>query len=1070
MPASRFVAKAGTQLDLFNRHLQRQPSTAVHPSDPDVDDLRSDLPRAATASANVQANKLGTLEGVFVPVFLSIWGVIVFLRFPWIVGQAGLIGTLVLFSLSYLLTTSTTLSLSAISTNGQVRGGGAYYLISRCLGPEFGGSIGTVFFLGTVLTGAMNLLGFVEPLLASFGEKNGAMLQVLPEGRWWQLLYASVASVICLGLCLIGSSVVARASVFLAVILLVSTISVMGSLGLQRPFDIIGVGVSFPGWNLDTLTSNLAPSFTVELGVKQSFYSVFSIVFPACTGILAGASMSGDLRAPSRSIPRGTIGALSFTYVSYICLAILVAGSVDRQTLHSDLSILQDVAVVPSLVAVGVAATSFFSALGSMIGAAKILQAIGTDDLLPLVSVFERGTQHTNEPVRGILFTFGLMQTVLLFVTDINEIAPFVTMFSLLTFGVLNLACFLLRAAGSPNFRPTFYYFNWRTALFGFVGCIGVMFVVDDINAMYSCVLGSILFGIIHYYAPPKSWGDVTQSLIYHQCRKYLLRLDLRKEHVKFWRPQVMVLVQDPRQDLRLIKFLNDLKKGGLFVLGHVLKGDFNSRLAEYKRQLPAWLRYADIAEVKAFVQLTIAPSERIGAQNLMLSSGLGGMKPNIVVLPFLDSARRSPDFLNSSDDELDPVGGAATVWTRPNDKPIVTDDVKALEQDPLIADLPTSVDLEEGISPTDFVGIIEDALGVNKAVAVARGFADLEEDLAISHPGGHGNNRSKRQRLTTYAAEEYRRLSMFFSSRFRPTEFDSLEESAGLLSEHTPSASATDTSSSSDSTDTSEIKYIDLWPIQMAQTGLAKSAYTFDSYTLVLQLGTILHMVPHWKEKYKLRAVVFVENEDEADEERRRVSVLLAGLRIQAELKMVWLRPRYGRSDSEEYERVCRRLHLHMHTTSPATPKKAATDEAGCSETAKDSENVVKRRSTLIATRLSREYVSGFDFDAEQESVAQAMEESALDMADSPTRTVRSVFDTLPTHTQHVVLNQLLHAHSGSDTTAVILMTLPAPEPGAGRKRDASLRYLDELDTLTKGLPPTFMVHGKGLTVTMSL
>lgn len=119
------------------------------------------------------------------------------------------------------------------------------------------------------------------------------------------------------------------------------------------------------------------------------------------------------------------------------------------------------------------------------------------------------------------------------------------------------------------------------------ISCFILMFYVDQLSAAISCLIMFTIFVFIHYSCGPKPWGDVMQSLIYHQVRKYLLRLDSRKDHVKFWRPQICMLIDSPQNNVILIKFMNDMKKGGLFVLGHILKGEFSQCLDDYKRQVP---------------------------------------------------------------------------------------------------------------------------------------------------------------------------------------------------------------------------------------------------------------------------------------------------------------------------------------------------------------------------------------------------------------------------------------------------------------------------------------------------
>src|SRR6266480_2891587 len=244
-----------------------------------------------------------------------------------------------------------------------------------------------------------------------------------------------------------------------------------------------------------------------------------------------------------------------------------------------------------ALILAGEFATTFFSALMGVIGSAKLLQALARDNLLPGFYVFGQGTKKGDEPINAILFTFVIAQFTLL--ANINQIASFVTMTYLMTFLVTNLACFLLKISSAPNFRPSFHYFNRGTAFAGTVVSGATMFFVDGLSASGCVGILIFLFLLIHYTTPPKSWGDVSQSLIYHQVRKYLLRL--KQEHVKFWRPQILLFVNDPRHQYKLIQFCNSLKKGALYILGHVIVAqDFGEALPEARRQQTAWSKYID--------------------------------------------------------------------------------------------------------------------------------------------------------------------------------------------------------------------------------------------------------------------------------------------------------------------------------------------------------------------------------------------------------------------------------------------------------------------------------------------
>lgn len=342
-------------------------------------------------------------------------------------------------------------------------------------------------------------------------------------------------------------------------------------------------------------------------------------------------------------------------------------------------------------------------------GSAKLLQAISRDSLIPGLGIFSKGTKANDEPVNAIIITFIVAQVTMLF--DINRIAAFITMTYLMTFLVTNLACFLLKIGSAPNFRPSFHLFNWQTAAAGTILSGASMFFVDNVSASGCVGILILLFLLIHYTSPPKSWGDVSQSLIYHQVRKYLLRL--KQEHVKFWRPQILLFVKDLETENKLVSFCNSLKKGALFVLGHiVVTEDFSAGVPAARHKQNAWTKFVEYSRVKAFVNITVAPSAEWGVRNVVLNSGLGGMRPNIVVLDQFRRRHSIVDTLSSSTSRRDSKSRRFSSHIEPPQTPM---------------------------DCASYLTILEDLLfKLRINVAVAKGFEFLEG------PGATGGNKKK--------------------------------------------------------------------------------------------------------------------------------------------------------------------------------------------------------------------------------------------------------------------------------------------------------------------------------------
>ncbi|XP_059829854.1 solute carrier family 12 member 9 isoform X2 [Hypanus sabinus] len=566
------------------------------------------------------SRKLSTFFGVVVPTVLSMFSIVIFMRVGFVIGQAGFFEALLMLVVAYVIISLTVLSVCAISTNGAVKGGGAYFMISRTLGPEFGGSIGLMFFLANVCSCAVYILGLVEAILDVFGELPNAAetdhrgIHVLPQSYLYDVLYASSILLLCLLVCLVGAQIYARTSflIFLMVHIVLITIFISFFAVSPKTVWIVRqsgnssqlIHTNYTGFNLATLQRNLADDYSVDYttGTLMTFATVFAVMFNGCTGIMAGSNMSGDLKNPSYAIPKGTIIAVIYTLLVYFLLFLMVSFTCDRMLLQGDYGFFRQINVWPPFVVIGVYAASLSASMSTLIGASRILHALARDDLFGILLSPAKRTSKTGNPWMAVLYTWFLVQV-----------------------------------------------------------------------------------------------------------RKYLLLLDVRKDHVKFWRPQILLMVANPRSSAQLITFINDLKKGGLFVLGHVEIGDLDTLPFDpIHPQYNFWLSLVDKLNVKAFVDLTLSPSVRQGVQHLLRITGLGGMKPNTLVLGFYDHCVPDDYFLS------DP----AFQDTKENDHFGV--DIASLQ-----AHFPPvrGSESDKSLSEMEYVAIISDALKMQKNICLARYF-----------------------------------------------------------------------------------------------------------------------------------------------------------------------------------------------------------------------------------------------------------------------------------------------------------------------------------------------------------
>jgi amino acid transporter len=563
--------------------------------------------------------KLGTFAGVFTPSILTILGIILFLRLGYVVGNAGLGLALLILLLANGISVLTSVSLSAIATNLKVKGGGDYYLISRTLGHEFGGAIGIVVFLAQSVSIAFYCLGFGE-VLADLLSTN---LSILPQ------IIAALAVSFLFIFAWLGADWATRFQYVVMAVLAAAIIS----------FFIGG----FLRWDSALLVQNWSSPQT-----NMGFWVLFAIFFPAVTGFTQGVSMSGDLKDPGKSLPSGTFMAVGLSIIIYILSSIIFAAALPADVMMSDYGAMKKVAFLGFLVTAGVIAATLSSAMASFLGAPRILQSLAADRIFPFLVPFAKGSGPAANPRRSVLLSAGIAYATVAW-GQINLIAPVVSMFFLVSYGLLNYATYYEARSQSPSFRPRFRYFNKWLSLAGALACLGVMLAIE-ITAGIIAV--AVLFGIFQYLrrtAGPSRWADSRRSHHLQLIREHLLAAAAEPEHARYWRPQILAFSDNPQRRSQLLRFSSWIEGGsGLTSAIKILEGE-GLKMRKLKEEAEAQLQ-RDIQkdDAHAFPLVVTAPNLEIGLQTVIQAYGIGSLKANTILLNWLG---RSPAKILGLDD-----------------------------------------------------------------------------------------------------------------------------------------------------------------------------------------------------------------------------------------------------------------------------------------------------------------------------------------------------------------------------------------------------------------------------------
>lgn len=367
----------------------------------------------------------GTWDGVFTSCLINIFGVIVFLRSGWIVGQAGILSAVLIVFATVFTALVSVLAAVGICERCRVESGGVYFLLAHVLGSRFGGSLGLLYCFGQAVGCALNVLGFGESMAGIIGMGNST---------WTVRGIASAAVLLLAVINLAGVKWVIKLQFVLLLILLLAGLDFMvGSFVYTDP------DAGFDGW----LSGNMANNTWPEYEEGYNWFTVFGVFFPTVTGVLSGINMSGDLRAPSINIPNGTLAAIGTGTFLYLVFILFLGATCRRDILLTDFMITSKVSAVRLLLLAGLYVSSMSSCLGAMYGTPRVLQSIALENVIPSIGILGKGKGPNKVPLYALVVV-GTVTLIFILCEDINTLAPIVTMPFLLTYACIDYAYFAL--------------------------------------------------------------------------------------------------------------------------------------------------------------------------------------------------------------------------------------------------------------------------------------------------------------------------------------------------------------------------------------------------------------------------------------------------------------------------------------------------------------------------------------------------------------------------------------------------------------------------------------------------
>ena len=570
-------------------------------------------PKSDTSNG-AQGHGFGTLP-VFLAGISTILGAIMFLRFGYAVGNVGLFGSFGIIIIGHLVTIPTALAIAEIATNRKVEGGGEYFIISRSFGTTIGSVIGVSLYLSQGVSVAFYMIAFAEAF-SPFADQFEAWL-----GYYDPRMISIPATVLLLALVLTKGAALGVKALYVVVATLV--LSLISFFIGETDYDITM-----------TLTERVANA--------DPFMVVFAICFPAFTGMTAGVGLSGDLANPSKSIPAGTLMATFTGMIVYVFIVIKLAASAPMELLAEDQLVMVQIAIWGPMIIIGLAAATLSSAIGSVLVAPRTLQALGSDDSLPLPGInkwLAAGIGDVNEP-RNATFVTGILAAIIVILGNVDFVARLISMFFMVTYGSLCAISFLEHFAARPDYRPSFRS-RWYISLFGAVICTLMMFLMDPLFAVLAILFMTGLYQLVSSKSAENRTGlaAMFQGVMTQANRYMSVRLQERRRRISAseWRPSVIMINNrtfDRRSPLLFMRWLCHRYGFGTYL--HFIKGHLNAQtFAESERIKARLIKQARLQNSPVYMDTVVSPSMTSALAQSLQIPGVSGLNNNTILFEF---------------------------------------------------------------------------------------------------------------------------------------------------------------------------------------------------------------------------------------------------------------------------------------------------------------------------------------------------------------------------------------------------------------------------------------------------